>query len=60
MHRMLTVTVSVKDTEYFKKMVDILKRISEDPTIPEKTKDIYREDIESLSIEGDVECMPDS
>ena len=60
MHRMLTVTVSVKDTEYFKKMVDILKRISEDTTIPEKTKDIYREDIESLLIEGDVECMPDS
>jgi uncharacterized protein (UPF0147 family) len=36
---MLTVTVSVKDTEYFKKMVDILKRISEDPTIPEKPID---------------------
>lgn len=58
MPKSLTVTVSVKDTEIFNGMVDILEKFLEDPTIQQETKNKYREHIESLLIEGDTKCTP--
>lgn len=49
---MLTVKVKITDTDLFYKLLDLLRELINDPTIPEETKQVYKDKLQTIVNEG--------